>query len=92
MPMLLLTLLSDESAPFLTGGQIEINGIDKTIIHKWKKMAGTACSGPGVREGKGLIEINKRPLASLKSLVLSLPATVRPILILPGTHPSLKAT
>lgn len=42
-----------------TGGQIEINGIDKTIITN-EKDGGTAVSAQASRDGKGLIEINKR--------------------------------
>lgn len=74
-----------------TGGQIEVNGIDKTIITN-EKDGGTAVSAQASGKEKVSLKLIKRPLASLKSQVLSLPATVRPILILPGTHPSLKAT
>ena len=42
-----------------TGGQIEINGIDKTIITN-EKDGGTAVSAQASGEGKGLIEINKK--------------------------------
>lgn len=57
------SIVQTAANPFFTGGQIEINGLDKTIINNENKNDGIAVNAYApsyATSGKSLIEINKK--------------------------------